>query len=393
MTHALAADDGLDAASQAKLRITLPLVSVIIVNYNYQRFLIEAADSVLSQSYPNIELIVVDDASTDDSGSILDAIEKSHPEVKLVRCTQNGGQSVASQKGFEASTGDYVVFLDADDVLLPDFVLTHMFVHLSLRVPVGFTSSDMAQAAGSRLILSTIQHFSDYIRAAKKKPQDLIRRVDENDRRLWPLSAPEVDIFDHIYFVPPDYGKAWMWAPTSGNCFRRDALSLFLNNPVLADLRSCTDAYIVRAVAVLSGSVLIDRALSVYRLHGANVFSKSPNLNGFLNYDRFAPNDNDQKGRRMVIDHLIANADFFARKVHSPYYFLRALWTLNGSWPRLPSRIGGCRSYVGGEVIGHFASLSAVIPRWQLCLFACLLGVAPWTLISAWLKSFSPRET
>ena len=77
--------------------------------------------------------------------------------------------------------------LDADDVLLSDFVATHIFVHLSLRIPVGFTSSDMAQASNSRLVLSTIHPFSDYIRSEKGKRTDLIRRVDENAPELWPL--------------------------------------------------------------------------------------------------------------------------------------------------------------------------------------------------------------
>ena len=71
-----------------------------------------------------------------------------------------------------------------------------------------------------------------------------------------------------------------MWAPTSGNCFRRDALQLFLNNEHLAPLRTGTDAYIIRGVNVVTGNVVIDRPLGIYRLHGMNEFSKHPHLNG-----------------------------------------------------------------------------------------------------------------
>lgn len=130
--------------SDVKLnKFSLPLVSVIIVNYNYGRFLREAADSVFAQNYPNIECVIVDNASTDDSGGILLDLSRQYPSAAILRRRDNGGQSIASKEGFEASSGEYVVFLDADDVLLPAFIETYIFVHLSLRIPVGFSSADM----------------------------------------------------------------------------------------------------------------------------------------------------------------------------------------------------------------------------------------------------------
>jgi glycosyltransferase involved in cell wall biosynthesis len=134
---------------------SLPLVSVIVVNYNYGRFLKQVVDSIFEQTYPNIECIVVDNASTDESADVLQDIAKENPGAKILRRNDNGGQSLASKEGFEVSTGEYVVFLDADDYLLASFVETHVFVHLSLRVPVGFSSSDMIQAVDSRMVTGT----------------------------------------------------------------------------------------------------------------------------------------------------------------------------------------------------------------------------------------------
>jgi glycosyltransferase involved in cell wall biosynthesis len=383
MDRAVTDDHGLEVARRGELGFRLPLVSIVIANYNYGRFLAEAVASALAQTYPNVELIIADDASTDDSGSVLVAIGAAHPDVKIIRRATNGGQSLTSRQGFEASAGEYVVFLDADDVLLPDFIETHVFVHLSLRIPVGLSSSDMAQSLGSRLVLSTIQPFSEYVQSGKGKRADLIRRVDENAPELWSLPAPAADIAERVHFVAPLWLDGWVWAPTSGNCFRRDALSMFFDNEALVGLRSCTDAYLIRGVTVLTGSVLIDRTLSVYRLHGVNVFSQMAHLNGLLSYDRQAPNDNDQKGRRLVVDHLIANATVFARRVHSPFHFLGALKALNDAWPRLPSRIAGCRSYVGGEIVTHFLQLSEAVGLWPLTAWASLMGIAPWTLMRA----------
>jgi glycosyltransferase involved in cell wall biosynthesis len=93
----------------------LPLVSIIINNYNYGHFLDEAIDSALTQSYPNIEVIVVDDGSTDNSREIIaNYVNRLFPIVK-----ENGGQGSAFNAGFAASRGDIVIFLDSDDVLLP----------------------------------------------------------------------------------------------------------------------------------------------------------------------------------------------------------------------------------------------------------------------------------
>jgi glycosyltransferase involved in cell wall biosynthesis len=93
-----------------------PLVSILINNYNYGRFLGEAIDSALNQTYPNIEVIVVDDGSTDNSKDIIAGYkERIRPILK-----ENGGQASAFNTGFAASQGDIVCFLDADDIFLPE---------------------------------------------------------------------------------------------------------------------------------------------------------------------------------------------------------------------------------------------------------------------------------
>jgi glycosyltransferase involved in cell wall biosynthesis len=95
--------------------MTPPLISVIIPNYNYGRYLAQAIDSVLEQTYPHVEVIVVDDGSTDDSLNVL----QSYGE--RIRWTQqrNQGVSAARNRGIAESRGTLVAFLDADDVWLP----------------------------------------------------------------------------------------------------------------------------------------------------------------------------------------------------------------------------------------------------------------------------------
>jgi glycosyltransferase involved in cell wall biosynthesis len=370
----------------------LPLVSIIIVNYNYGRYLWEAFDSVARQNYPNIECIIVDDASTDESAAVLLEIESQYPRTKILRRKENGGQSVAVQEGFAASSGEYVAFVDADDYLLDSFALTHVFVHLSLRVPVGFSSSDMFQAAGPRLVVGTIAYMSDYIRSGRGQRPNLLRRVDECASEVWTLPGLDSSIETQVYLVEPGDSGDWMWAPTSGNCFRRDALQLVMNNENLASLRSCADSYLLRAVNVVTGSVVIDRPLGVYRLHGMNVFSKHPHLNNVVSYDRGGPSDRNQPGRKMIMDHLIKNANVFVPKMSSPGHFITALKALDDSWPRLPSSVPGCRTYLAGRIVTEASALASALGYFHFIILLKRLRAAPNVIVKAWATAWANRK-
>ena len=96
-------------------------ISVIIPCYNKEAFIAEALDSVLQQTYINAikEIIVVDDGSTDNTASVIKEKAALSPIIKYVY-QKNGGVSAARNTGIENATGDYVAFLDADDLWLPD---------------------------------------------------------------------------------------------------------------------------------------------------------------------------------------------------------------------------------------------------------------------------------
>ncbi|MDD4969498.1 MAG: glycosyltransferase [Paludibacter sp.] len=97
------------------------LVSIVIPAYNAEKYLEETVDSALASSYPSLEIIIVNDGSSDNTQQVIDRIVANHPQIKA--CQQkNQGVSVARNTGISKATGKYILPLDADDLIAPDYI-------------------------------------------------------------------------------------------------------------------------------------------------------------------------------------------------------------------------------------------------------------------------------
>ena len=206
-----------------------PRVSVIINCYNYRDFIRDAVHSALAQLDPADEVIVVDDGSTDGSAQIIAELSDIVP-----LCKTNGGQASAFNAGLELASGEVVVFLDADDRLLPQAVQT---IRHSWRRGL------------SRLQfpLETIESFG---RSTGYYPS-------------WP-EAKQGDLTGPII----GYGN-YPFMPTSGNAYSADALHAVM--PIPEDAwRLCADHYL-NILTPFEGEVQnISQVLGQYRVHGRN---------------------------------------------------------------------------------------------------------------------------
>jgi glycosyltransferase involved in cell wall biosynthesis len=210
------------------------LVSIIINNYNYGRFLRDAIESALRQTYPLIEVIVVDDGSTDESRSIIEEYVRAGKVIPVLK--QNGGQASAFNAGFAASRGDFILFLDADDVILPTCVEEAL----------------AAWREGATKVQWRMQVVN-----GKLQPEG----------RLMPgaqVAFPSGD-FKNALLTWRDYPAA----PTSGNLFARRFLMEVL--PIPEHLwRIATDGYLNTMAGLMGHVISLDRNLSLYRIHGDN---------------------------------------------------------------------------------------------------------------------------
>lgn len=93
-------------------------LSIIVPVYKVEQYLNRCVDSILNQTYRNIEIVLVDDGSPDRSGEICDRYAKSDERVKVVH-KKNGGVSSARNIGFSSSTGEYIGYVDSDDYIAP----------------------------------------------------------------------------------------------------------------------------------------------------------------------------------------------------------------------------------------------------------------------------------
>ena len=211
-----------------------PLVSVLVNNYDYGAFVGDAIDSALAQTYAPVEVIVVDDGSTDESRQVI----AQHDDVVAI-FKRNGGQPSAVNAAFAACHGDWVCILDADDVLQPDAIERAM---------------ERAAPGVSKV------HWP-------------VRNVDPTGLRTYGLSpARPLDEGDLRDAVVRDGPEAYTWSPTSGNLWSRTFLERVLP---LEEHRERGLAYVdatLASLAPLFGRIdAVHVPLADRRVHGGNL--------------------------------------------------------------------------------------------------------------------------
>ncbi|HXN12862.1 MAG TPA: glycosyltransferase family 2 protein [Candidatus Acidoferrales bacterium] len=219
-------------AAAASTQSGRALVSIVIPNYNYGQYLRCAIDSALAQTYSPVEVIVVDDGSTDDSREVIESYgERIAPIIKA-----NGGHGSALNAGYAASRGEIVIFLDADDELMP----------------------------------AAVDHVVKAWRPGVAKAQFQLEMVDESGKPLgervpaFDNFLPNGDIRDRIQ----RFGE-YPSSPSSGNAYSRAALERLM--PMDEALWPAgSEKSLVFLTPFFGDVVSIREPLGRYRIHAAN---------------------------------------------------------------------------------------------------------------------------
>ncbi len=218
-----------------------PLVSIIVNNYNYGRFLPHAILSALNQSYGRREVIVVDDGSTDDSHAVI--AEFGARIIPILK--PHGGQASALNAGFAHCAGDIVIFLDADDFLASDAV--ERYVHAFHQWP---------HAARVQSRLAIVDELG------QPQGEYIPRRV---------VKFAGSDLRGQALRYPDDLP----WAAMSGNAFPRWVLQLITPIPTDSYPGIGADMYLLNVTPLFGPIVSLDEIGGYYRAHGRNAFHRS----------------------------------------------------------------------------------------------------------------------
>lgn len=125
-----------------------PLVSIITPVYNAEKFISQTIQSVLSQTYSNWELILVDDVSKDNSLQIISTFTEVHKNILLFKNDKNSGAAITRNRGMEEAKGKYIAFLDADDVWFPIKLEKQIGMMEAKHLDVSFSSYNLMDANG-----------------------------------------------------------------------------------------------------------------------------------------------------------------------------------------------------------------------------------------------------
>lgn len=187
------------------------LITIIIPIYNVASYMRECIDSVLAQTYKNLEIILVNDGSTDNSGEICDAYVEQDSRIRVIH-RGNGGPSVARNEALDIMQGDYVTFIDSDDIIHPRYIeILHnnLSTHNADISSVGLSTNQKNICANpninnSNLVLSSTdavrhilyQHILDNAVSGK-----LYKSILWSDVRFKPnIYYEDLEVFYHVFF-------------------------------------------------------------------------------------------------------------------------------------------------------------------------------------------------
>ena len=150
-----------------------PLISIIVPVYNVDKYLEKCINSLLDQTYENIEIILIDDGSKDKSGSICDVYSDNYKNIKVVH-KENAGLGYARNTGLEMTHGNYVTFVDSDDWVSQDLI-QHMYIAMTEN-KVDFCKSGFQQVKNNGEIVSITQYNNELF-AGEKAAKELLPRM------------------------------------------------------------------------------------------------------------------------------------------------------------------------------------------------------------------------
>lgn len=168
------------------------LISIIVPVYNARVYIERCVNSLLAQVYQNIEIILVDDGSTDGSGLICDELASKYSNIRVIH-QANAGASLARKKGIEQAKGEYLMFADSDDYVSANYVSA---LYSALRK----YGTDIALCPVQRIEVGSTPDFQTDTESVLLSQKELLRRFFKYEFWGYPAACYKRELFDNINF-------------------------------------------------------------------------------------------------------------------------------------------------------------------------------------------------
>ncbi|HEL2592909.1 TPA: glycosyltransferase family 2 protein [Streptococcus suis] len=249
-----------------------PLISIIVPVYNVENYLDECIQTVLAQTYSNWELLLINDGSTDSSGTICDDYAKGDERIRVIH-KNNGGLSDARNAGIDNCTGEYITFLDSDDGIREDFLETCLTTAIQHDVDI---------VIGHFFIWDENQQtFYYFVEQSQKDTIELISAQEALNRQV---------VWKNFNTAP--FVVAW------GKVFK----ATLFNTIRFPKGKVFEDEYTIHKALLKSDSVaLINKEFYMYRRHGNSIMTSDFSLSKVLN--------NIEALEERIVDLVLAKKD------------------------------------------------------------------------------------
>ena len=297
----------------------LPKLSFIVISHNFERYIHQCLESIVNQTYQNIEIIIVDDFSTDKTVETIESYINNLTtkiSIKLIKNEQNLGQLNSFLIGLEQAQGQFIAQIDGDDVLFKEYASMHIETHM--QTPVALTTCQQIEIDDDNIIHtltsidSPLEERNEFSVNFKTLSEFEEYRNGQNIYR----ESSQVKVLDNSKYS----FATWHWGPSSSGVMRKSVCDILLNLNRNKNLKITADKFIFSFCHLIGSSAIIYKPLYAYRRHNSN-FSLANPVMGNKKY--FHPSTqknyfrNNRRIRTQMLKFIFKNRNYFRENFNS----------------------------------------------------------------------------
>lgn len=297
--------------------LKLPKVSFVVTAHNFSNYITDCLNSIKNQTYKNIEIIVVDDCSKDNTADKIKEFKIKNSEIKFVfiQNEENKGQLASFLKGLRYAEGQFVCAVDGDDILFPEYCAIHIETHM--KTSVALTTCKQAEIDENNVIHTLSSIDSPHQKEEIIEIDNKTYKEFQNYRQANGLDKAgcSVKVLDNDKYS----FATWHWGPTTSAMMRKSVCDMLLLLDKTRSLRITADKFMFSFCHLIGSSAVIYKVLYAYRRHGSNYSMANPVMGNKKYLKERTQNNyfrNNKKIRFQMFKFITENKEYFREKIN-----------------------------------------------------------------------------